>query len=101
MMFFQGCALATSPQGASHTIFRPGMSGVPDDFAIVVRSEDCADAADEVNAASATISSRDIMGSTFPLEPPSYMIYACLRNAAASMDPASGPSWGASGGASP
>src|SRR5215813_4003925 len=42
MMFFQGWALATSPQGASQTIFRPGMSGVPDCFAIVLRSGVCA-----------------------------------------------------------
>jgi hypothetical protein len=34
MMFFQGCALVTSPQGASHTIFSPGMSGVPEARAI-------------------------------------------------------------------
>ncbi len=30
MMLRQGWAFATSPHGASQTIFRPGMSGVPD-----------------------------------------------------------------------
>ena len=30
MMLRQGWAFATSPQGASQTIFRPGMSGVPE-----------------------------------------------------------------------
>src|SRR4051812_29057899 len=38
MMFFQGCALATSPQGASQTILRPGISGVPEARADVARS---------------------------------------------------------------
>src|SRR5882757_9141092 len=38
MMLRQGWAFATSPHGASQTIFRPGMSGVPDARAMVARS---------------------------------------------------------------
>src|SRR5271167_1138248 len=47
MMLAHGWAFATSPQGASHTIFKPGISGVPDDLAIVVRSGDWAEAGAE------------------------------------------------------
>ena len=39
MMLRQGWDLATSPQGASHTILRPGISGVPDERAIAVERE--------------------------------------------------------------
>src|SRR6476619_2138366 len=38
MMLRQGWASPTSPQGASQTIFKPGISGVPDDRASVARS---------------------------------------------------------------
>src|SRR6516165_4960075 len=38
MMLRQGWALATSPHGASQTILRPGISGVPDARAIVASS---------------------------------------------------------------
>src|ERR1700681_2388012 len=38
MMLRQGWAFDTSPHGASQTIFRPGISGVPDKRAIVVGS---------------------------------------------------------------
>src|SRR5271155_928711 len=58
MMFFQGWAFATSPQGASQTIFRPGISGVPDDFAIVARSGVCAGAGEDATALSAIASIR-------------------------------------------
>src|SRR3984885_699124 len=34
MMLRQGWARATSPHGASQTIFKPGISGVPDERAI-------------------------------------------------------------------
>src|SRR6478736_4644271 len=44
MMLRQGWALATSPQGASQTIFKPGISGVPDDRASMARSGVWADA---------------------------------------------------------
>src|SRR5689334_11207108 len=47
MMLRQGWAFATSPHGASQTIFKPGMSGVPDDRAIVARSGVSADVGDE------------------------------------------------------
>src|SRR5471030_1662617 len=41
MMLRQGWAFATSPHGASQTIFRPGMSGVPDERASeAIRSEE-------------------------------------------------------------
>src|ERR1700712_1988780 len=38
MMLRQGWAFAGSPHGASQTIFRPGISGVPDDREMVARS---------------------------------------------------------------
>src|SRR6185369_146773 len=44
MMLRQGCDLARSPHGASQTIFRPGISGVPDERAIAARSGACAEA---------------------------------------------------------
>src|SRR5262249_8539120 len=48
-MFFQGCAFATSPHGASQTIFNPGISGVPDRVVIAAMSGIWS-AADERNA---------------------------------------------------
>src|SRR5882724_13502938 len=44
MMLRQGWAFETSPHGASQTIFRPAISGVPDARAIVARSGVCAEA---------------------------------------------------------
>src|SRR3978361_2412664 len=38
MMLRQGWAFATSPHGASQTIFKPGISGVPDDRAMAARA---------------------------------------------------------------
>src|SRR6266436_5622922 len=38
MMLRHGWALATSPHGASQTIFSPGISGVPEERAIAARS---------------------------------------------------------------
>src|ERR1035438_5748656 len=38
MMLRQGWAFDSSPQGASQTILRPGIAGVPDDFAIPAMS---------------------------------------------------------------
>src|SRR6202022_4313021 len=44
MMLRQRLAFAGSPHGASHTILRPGISGVPDARAMVARSGVCAEA---------------------------------------------------------
>src|SRR5258705_8638054 len=44
MMLRQGCAFETSPHGASQTIFRPAISGVPDARAIAAKSGVCAKA---------------------------------------------------------
>src|ERR1700722_7948047 len=44
MMLRQGWAFEASPQGASQTIFRPGISGVPDERASDAMSGDCAKA---------------------------------------------------------
>jgi hypothetical protein len=55
MMLRQGWAFESSPHGASQTIFRPGMSGVPDERAITARSGVCA-AADTENAKAQTAS---------------------------------------------
>src|ERR1700680_982475 len=44
MMLRQGWAFETSPHGASQTIFRPGISGVPDARASAARSGPCASA---------------------------------------------------------
>src|SRR5262249_32312276 len=58
MMFLQGWALATSPQGASQTIFSPGMSGVPEARASVARSGVWAAAENEKTMASSAIAGR-------------------------------------------
>src|SRR5712672_4761256 len=44
MMLRQGWAFETSPHGASQTIFRPAISGVPDARADAARSGACANA---------------------------------------------------------
>src|SRR6478735_12600588 len=58
MMLRQGFAFATSPQGASQTIFSPGIAGVPDDRASVARSGVWADAGSENARAQSAIASR-------------------------------------------
>src|SRR5689334_9059848 len=55
MMLRQGCDLARSPHGASQTIFRPGISGVPDERAIVARSGVCAEAETENASAQSAV----------------------------------------------
>src|SRR5690349_18366509 len=61
MMFFHGCAFATSPQGASQTIFSPGMSGVPEPRASVARSVCAAAGNTKVAARSASLGRRNCM----------------------------------------
>src|SRR5882757_2299970 len=58
MMLRQGWALATSPHGASQTIFRPGISGVPEDRAMVARSGVWADAGSADAMTQSTIARR-------------------------------------------
>src|SRR5262245_66013578 len=58
MMFFQGCARATSPHGASQTTFSPGMSGVPEARASDPRSGVCAAAGKEKAMARSAIAGR-------------------------------------------
>src|ERR1700721_2257326 len=58
MMLRQGWAFATSPHGASQTIFRPGISGGPDAPAVVARSGDCAAAGVNSAATQSTVTSR-------------------------------------------
>ena len=63
MMLRQGWAFATSPHGASQTIFSPGISGVPDVRAIAARSVS-ADAGARMAANSAVTSRLGFMGFT-------------------------------------
>src|SRR6266849_6784797 len=58
MMLRQGWAFATSPHGASQTIFRPGISGVPDDRAMVAKSGVWADAGRENAMTQSAVTSR-------------------------------------------
>ena len=58
MMLRQGWAFATSPQGASQTIFSPGMSGVPEARAMVARSGVCAAAGTAIATAQSAVISR-------------------------------------------
>src|ERR1700721_3046438 len=58
MMLRQGWAFETSPHGASQTIFRPGMSGVPDIRAVVARSGDCASAGENNATTQSAVASR-------------------------------------------
>src|SRR5258708_1986833 len=62
MMLRQEWAFDTSPHGASQTIFRPGISGVPDARATAARSGACAATGVEIAmAVSATASRRTFM----------------------------------------
>src|SRR5882724_8585883 len=62
MMLRHGWAFATSPHGASQTMLRPGISGVPDPRAMVARSSVAADAgAIQAMAQSAVSSGRKSM----------------------------------------
>src|SRR5262249_24651767 len=63
MMFFQGCALPTSPQGASQTIFSPGMSGVPEARASAARSVSALAGNENTMAISAIAGRRNFMQS--------------------------------------
>src|SRR5229473_281415 len=58
MMLRHGWAFDTSPHGASQTIFRPGISGVPDARAIAARSDVCADAGVEIAMTQSAVTSR-------------------------------------------
>src|SRR5258705_2365973 len=65
MMLRQEWAFDTSPHGASQTIFRPGISGVPDARADIARSGVCADAGVRIAMTqSAVTSRREVMGLT-------------------------------------
>src|SRR4051812_50062462 len=62
MMLRQAFALPTSPHGASHTIFRPGMSGVPEARASFASSASVAAAgAIRMRAARTAASRREII----------------------------------------
>src|SRR5207248_10974206 len=62
MTLRQGWAFESSPHGASHTIFRPGISGVPDERAVAARSGVCAEADTEnARAQTASASNRGYM----------------------------------------
>src|SRR3954470_24977302 len=62
MMLRHGFALPTSPHGASHTIFRPGMSGVPEARASLASSASVAAAgAIRMRAARTAASRREII----------------------------------------
>src|ERR1700742_3102285 len=66
MMLRQGWAFDTSPHGASQTILRPGMSGVPTARAIVASSGVCADAGETIaSTPSAIASRRNFIGPSF------------------------------------
>src|SRR5438105_477928 len=58
MMLRQRWAFATSPHGASQTILSPGISGLPDDRAIVARSGLSAEVGEENAMAQSAIASR-------------------------------------------
>src|ERR1700738_2600988 len=58
MILRQGWALATSPHGASQTIFRPGISGMPDARAICPSSGVCAALEAEIAPAQSAVTSR-------------------------------------------
>src|SRR6266436_4263351 len=58
MMLRQEWAFDTSPHGASQTILRPGISGVPDARADVARSGVCADAGGRTAMAQSAVTSR-------------------------------------------
>src|SRR6478735_1148507 len=58
MMLRQGWDFAGSPHDASQTIFKPGISGVPDDGAIAVRSGVSADAGASIATAQSAVTSK-------------------------------------------
>src|SRR6266403_4049959 len=58
MMLRQEWAFDTSPHGASQTILRPGISGVPDARADIARSGVCADAGVRTAMAQSAVTSR-------------------------------------------
>jgi len=58
MMLRQAWAFATSPHGASQTIFSPGISGVPEARAIAARSPVSADAEAEATMKESAIATR-------------------------------------------
>src|SRR6266478_8306472 len=58
MMLRQEWAFDTSPHGASQTIFRPGISGVPDARADIARSGVCADAGVRIAMTQSAVTSR-------------------------------------------
>src|SRR3954465_15751525 len=72
MMLRQGWAFATSPHGASQTIFSPGISGVPDDRAIAARSDVCAIAGEENAMAQSAIAKRRRFMDEDPVSPLTY-----------------------------
>src|SRR5437763_17079698 len=63
MMLRHGWAFASSPHGASQTIFRPGISGVPEERAIAARSGAPADAGARVATTHSVTSRRSFMAS--------------------------------------
>src|SRR5437879_1074237 len=60
MTLCQGWVFESSPHDASHTIFRPGISGVPDERAIAARSVAEADT-ENARAQTASASNRGFM----------------------------------------
>src|SRR5258706_11254143 len=58
MMLRQEWAFDTSPHGASQTILRPGISGVPDPRADIPRSGVCADAGVRIAMTQSAVTSR-------------------------------------------
>src|SRR6266481_8097624 len=69
MMLRHGWAFDTSPQGASQTIFKPGISGMPDDLAIAATSCVCADAETENATAHAIARQRKCIAIEVPMDP--------------------------------
>src|SRR5260221_12176831 len=65
MILRQGWAFDTSPHGASQTIFRPGIPGVPDARATLASSGVSADAGTEIAARQSAVAS----GRRFILDP--------------------------------
>src|SRR6266850_7251602 len=97
MMLRQGWDFERSPHGASQTIFTPGISGVPDDRAMVARSGVCAGAlAGNAMAKSAAATRRRIMLQG-PVTGLRNTAYARLRRAMSDIPRVSGS--GTSGGA--
>src|SRR6478752_3267455 len=87
MMLRQGWDFATSPHGASQTIFRPGISGVPDARAIAARSGVWADAGKTTTAQTTAVSSRKIIFFS-PGPSPDTPLATTLRRSCAAPAPA-------------